>query len=304
MRRMSSVLRSILVLIFLMPLLARAEDYPGSADHVLVGRFDGSEITFSEEEAFDEYEIWTDKPPAAPKTVEGVTTRISYKMPPNVSLAAVARNFRTGLEAKGFTIDWSCETDECGGGDLIYATELFGVPYMAANPFSYHYMTGHQTVDGREVFATVVISDGDPILTQVTVVESAEMADSMIDAQGIRKGVLEDGRVALYGIQFDTDKADIKPESAPTLVEIAGFMQAAPDLSVVIVGHTDNQGEMDYNLDLSHRRATAVRQALIDDYGIAGDRMVAAGAGFLAPLAVNTTEAGRALNRRVEIIAR
>ncbi|MEM6422402.1 MAG: OmpA family protein, partial [Pseudomonadota bacterium] len=90
----------------------------------------------------------------------------------------------------------------------------------------------------------------------------------------------------------------------PTLAEMAAFLTANPDLSVVIVGHTDNQGSMEYNLGLSARRAEAVRNALISQHGIDAGRMSHAGAGFLAPVAANTTEAGRALNRRVEIIAR
>ena len=105
-----------------------------------------------------------------------------------------------------------------------------------------------------------------------------------------------------YGIYFDTDKADIKPESAPTLAEMAKFLTEASDLAVVVVGHTDNQGAMDYNLDLSHRRAQAVADALVSGYGIAKDRLTAAGAGFLAPVAPNDNESGRAKNRRVEMI--
>lgn len=297
-------LRFCLFLICLFPLSTLAADAAGAVDHPLIGRFDGSEIAHYDAKEFDEYKIWTAKPPAEPKKVEGVTTRIAYRMPKGVSMAGVTRNFRKGLEAKGFKLDWECETNDCGGGDLIFATDLFGIPYMGRNRFDYRYLTASQAVDGSEVYATVVISDGDPIQTQVTVVETAKMEDKMIDAKGIAKGVLEDGRVALYGIQFDYDKAEIKPESTPTLTEIAGFMTDQPALEIVIVGHTDNQGSMDYNLDLSHRRASAVRQALIDQFHIAAGRMTAAGAGFLAPVAPNTTEAGRALNRRVEIIAR
>ena len=231
--------------------------------------------------------------------MEGRATRIAYTLPEDVSLAQVARNFRLGLEAKGFEIVFECETDECGGGDLGYALDLFALPNMSLDIFDFRYIAARQMAEAGEVFATVAFSMGSygRVMAQVTVIEAEPLENQMIDAAAMEKSVLETGRVALYGIYFDTDKADLKPESAPTLAEMAGFLAAEPGLEVVIVGHTDNHS-------LSHRRAQAVRQALVADYGIDPARLTAAGAGFLAPVAANTSEAGRALNRRVEMIAR
>jgi outer membrane protein OmpA-like peptidoglycan-associated protein len=117
------------------------------------------------------------------------------------------------------------------------------------------------------------------------------------------KGLGETGHIALYGIYFDTDKAVIKPESAPTLAEIAKLLTGQPELHVFIVGHTDNQGAYDYNMGLSQRRAAAVAAALAKSYSIAPGRMKTAGVGFLSPVGSNTTEQGRALNRRVELVS-
>ena len=125
----------------------------------------------------------------------------------------------------------------------------------------------------------------------------------MIDAAQMQSEISLTGRVALYGIYFDTDSAAIKPESAGTLAEIARLLGAAPDLDVIIVGHTDNQGGLEYNLDLSQARARSVHDALAAQHGIAADRMQFAGVGYLAPVATNATAEGRALNRRVEIVA-
>ena len=77
------------------------------------------------------------------------------------------------------------------------------------------------------------------------------------------KGLGEAGHIALYGIYFDTDKAVLKPESRPTLEQIAKLLTSQPQLSVFIVGHTDNQGAYDYNLDLSKRRAEAIAAELV-----------------------------------------
>jgi len=125
----------------------------------------------------------------------------------------------------------------------------------------------------------------------------------MVDAAAMAKGLGETGHIALYGIYFDTDKAVIKPESRPTLEQIAKLLAGQPQLNVFIVGHTDSQGTFDYNLDLSRRRAEAIAQELVKSYRIAQPRLRTAGVGLLAPIGSNASEAGRALNRRVELVA-
>ncbi len=175
---------------------------------------------------------------------------------------------------------------------------------MWVDGFDYHYYAGHKTTDGGETYATVLVSkNNDEIYAQLVVAEVGAIENKMIDAAAMAKGLGEAGHIALYGIYFDTDKAVIKPESAPTLAEIAKLLNGQPALQVFIVGHTDNQGAYDYNLDLSRRRAAAVAAALAKSYAIAPGRMKTAGVGFLAPVASNATEAGRALNRRVELVA-
>jgi OOP family OmpA-OmpF porin len=123
-----------------------------------------------------------------------------------------------------------------------------------------------------------------------------------VDATKMAKDIAATGRVALYGLYFDTDKADLKPESAPSLAEIAKLLKAEPNLKVYIVGHTDNVGVFDYNMSLSQRRAKSVVDQLVQSYGISPDRLKPAGAGMIAPVASNDDEAGRAKNRRVEIV--
>lgn len=124
----------------------------------------------------------------------------------------------------------------------------------------------------------------------------------VVKADEMARSIGSSGRVALYGILFDTDKADIKPESAPSLQEIAGLLAADPKLAVLIVGHTDNQGAYDYNLDLSRRRAESVVKALTVNFKADPKRLRAAGVGMLAPTASNDADDGRAKNRRVEVV--
>ena len=125
----------------------------------------------------------------------------------------------------------------------------------------------------------------------------------MVDADAMAKGLRETGRIALYGIYFDTDKAVIRPESRPTLEQIAKLLASQVALNVFIVGHTDSQGPYTYNLDLSRRRAEAIAAELVKTYHIGAPRLQTAGVAHLAPVGSNASEAGRALNRRVELVA-
>jgi outer membrane protein OmpA-like peptidoglycan-associated protein len=109
-----------------------------------------------------------------------------------------------------------------------------------------------------------------------------------------------EGKVDLYGIYFDTDKATLKAESEGTLQQVLAMLHGKPELRIAIAGHTDSQASDAYNLDLSKRRAQAVVKWLTDK-GIAAGRLEAQGFGETQPVADNDSAAGRALNRRVEI---
>jgi outer membrane protein OmpA-like peptidoglycan-associated protein len=112
----------------------------------------------------------------------------------------------------------------------------------------------------------------------------------------------KDGRVATQGIYFASGSDQIRPESTPTLVEIAEMLKDHADLDILIEGHTDNVGTPASNLALSDRRAAAVRQILIDTYKIDGNRLTTIGFGDTVPAKPNTTPEGRQQNRRVELV--
>jgi outer membrane protein OmpA-like peptidoglycan-associated protein len=110
------------------------------------------------------------------------------------------------------------------------------------------------------------------------------------------------GSVAIYGIYFDTGKADLKPESEPALKEIAALLAGNTDLTIFVVGHTDMVGDAAANMKLSQARAEAVVAALVARHAVAPARLTAFGAGPYAPVASNKTDEGRAKNRRVELV--
>jgi outer membrane protein OmpA-like peptidoglycan-associated protein len=111
-----------------------------------------------------------------------------------------------------------------------------------------------------------------------------------------------EGSVATRGILFDVDSDRIRPESTPTLEEIGRMLEDHPELRISIVGHTDSDGDDSHNADLSERRANAVREYMIQTYGIDAGRLESEGKGESEPVADNGTPEGKQQNRRVELI--
>ena len=121
-------------------------------------------------------------------------------------------------------------------------------------------------------------------------------------APQIEQALEKTGRADVYGIYFDFGSAVIKPESEPVLKEIADVMGKNPSWKLSVEGHTDNIGGDAYNLDLSKKRAAAVKEALVTRYHVAADRLTTVGYGASRPKATNDTLEGRARNRRVELV--
>ena len=148
-----------------------------------------------------------------------------------------------------------------------------------------------------------VNASGDAYSYFVWIIEEAEMEqDIVVDAKSMMSDINAQGRVALYGIYFDFDKSEVKPESDPTLKEISKLLSENPTLKLYVVGHTDNVGDYNYNMKLSQSRAEAVVKVLVSKYGVDNKRLTPAGVGPLAPVTTNDTEEGKAKNRRVELI--
>ena len=111
-----------------------------------------------------------------------------------------------------------------------------------------------------------------------------------------------EGRVALDGIYFDTDSDALRAESHAALEEVGAMLREHMDLSLSIEGHTDSQGDDAYNLSLSDRRAAAVRNYIVTEFGIDPSRLQSRGLGETQPVASNDTPEGRQQNRRVELV--
>ncbi len=127
-----------------------------------------------------------------------------------------------------------------------------------------------------------------------------ELAPLKKDSDSLAEQLERDGKVDLYGIYFDTAKATLKPESEATLQQVLGVLTGKPGLKLLVAGHTDSEGSDEYNQQLSQRRAEAV-MAWLTAQGVDAARLASEGLGESRPVADNTSEAGRTLNRRVEI---
>lgn len=310
MRRFSIIVFVFLSAVALSPsgVSAQTRDLAGSHDYPGIGRFKGSVITGYQAKDFDATRLqaaaFKDGKPADPRRLEGRVTRIAYRTGPGPSILEVSRNFEDQLTKAGFETLLACDTDQCGGIPFTEQIDALPAPLMWLDGFNFRYFAGHKKDGNADIYASVVTSkNNEDSYTQLVVAVVGGMENKMIDAAAMAKGLGDKGHIALYGIYFDTDRATIKPESAPTLAEMAKLLNGQPQLAVFIVGHTDNQGSYEHNMTLSRQRAEAVASALVASYKIAKARLRTAGVGYLAPVGSNATDDGRALNRRVELVA-
>ena len=240
---------------------------------------------------------------------------------PEVSTAEVIEGYRTRLATLGYLPVFDCATAACGGFDFRFAVQLLPPPAMLIDTADFAQFSAKRTAKlGAETFVsvlvsrllgavhiqTVVVAPGDPGLTISAAPEPSAEAEQVIlaqDEKSLLDRLTEFGHVPVQGLVFETGGATLSEGSAAALQILARLLSRNPNLAVVIVGHSDNQGSLDANIALSKLRAEAVREALIER-GVAATRLEAHGAGYLAPVAANTTDAGRALNRRVELVLR
>jgi outer membrane protein OmpA-like peptidoglycan-associated protein len=312
---------------------AAQPEVAGARDFPLIKRYEGSRLIGYDTRPFDEFRLllgklrMSDAGSAAygeARQVQGRHTRLLYLAPAQRSALEVFRNYESDLAAKGFGPLFRCSgEDECES----FGTELYRVLYpptatlqnnelsrIAFNvPADPHYLAASVARPEGTVWVSLYVAmehgdafpqTKDRVAILLDVVEEAPMEARMVtvDAAAMAKDIAATGRVALYGLYFETDKAELKPESTPALDEIGKLLRAQPALKVYIVGHTDNVGGFDYNMNLSQRRAKSVVDRLVRGYGIAAGRLRPVGAGLIAPVASNDDEMGRSKNRRVEIV--
>jgi OmpA-OmpF porin, OOP family len=236
----------------------------------------------SSDKDFDAYDFFDGKKMV---TVEGRLWSKEYwlkEKAPSASDVQITRNYANAIKDLGGTvfIDGSCDGDAC------------------KEKSAFRLMTGKITKDSKEVWVEVVPHNDGSDYT-LTVVEKGAMKQD-VTAADMLKALTTEGHVSLY-INFDTGKALMKPESSPIIGQIAAMMKNSPDLELSVEGHTDNIGDPQENQTLSEERAKAVVSAIVQK-GVDASRLTAVGFGQNKPVTDNTSEEGRAKNRRVELV--
>ncbi len=266
-------------------------------------------------------------------TVKGQVTRTMYLSPEGRSSLEVFTNYQEELLKKGFVPAFECAKETCGASfkSLKYKWSNPVTKLISDQADSKRKALSEAMFDAvinpRYVLMTMGEGDGktyaavfaaqnkggsfgdyskairNRVSVLVEIVEPKDMERKMvtISAEAINTSMGTDGKIILYSVLFDFDRATLKAESQPQLDEMARYLGENAGVKVYIVGHTDNVGELDHNLKLSAARATSVAKALATS-GIDAGRMVPKGVGPLAPVASNQLEDGQALNRRVELV--
>ncbi|MER0238079.1 OmpA family protein [Fulvimarina sp. MAC8] len=319
------ITKAVVFLTCLVPAMAVSQesDIEGASDHPDVGRYEGAVIYHYQSREYDEVRLpttsvkWADRENLDLWQAErsGKVTGIGYMGPAGRSLLEVMRNYESKLEADGFEIEFFCRGGgECGGNTALdfYNAGRGNVPIFDVRYTTVHYLLAEK--DGPDGLVSVAITgiereerETGQTVPQfaVRVVEGRPMEADKIEvfeASEIEQALEKDGKLAIYGIYFDTGKADLKPESEEQIAQLGAALTDNPDLDVIIVGHTDSEGSFEYNLTLSQNRAQAVVDAVVSGYQVSAERLTPAGAGMVSPVATNRTETGRARNRRVEVV--
>ena len=310
-------------------------DLKGLSDPDGIKRYAGSVLVYRDDVAFDEVKFPSGKVrdvaenfPALARS--GKRSALQYTLPAALSSLEVVRNYQQQARADGYAPVFECVGDACGAGSgqLKYSLVAAIMPprffdqigdSSAAACGSYGVTAiRYALMENKATGTTLAVAASNPEISSaycgdafknqltvwVTRVEPQAREQQMValSASDMARSIDADGRVALYGIYFDTGKADIKPESKAALDQIGELLKQRPDLKLHVVGHTDNVGGIESNMALSKRRAESVVATLASNHGVNRARLTGNGVASLAPVKTNTSEEGRAKNRRVELV--
>jgi OmpA-OmpF porin, OOP family len=308
--------------------LVHAADVAGSKDPSFLKRYSGSQIVYYQTRSYDRYSRvdadpqnknswkWGQNP------IEGQITRIVYQIPPGHTVLELLRNYESTLTEAGFALGFEIASGSSTGSlpwDFwAQGSSFTGQPFWGSIKDN-AYISANRKKDGQDVTVAVYVFQytapkkidffapgqfaADQIAVTVDVVTAKAVEIKMVEvkAADMADALATKGFINLYGIYFDTDKTEIKPESTAALDEVASLLKIDRSLKLEISGHTDNVGNKDHNAKLSEARAQAVMKALVTKYGIDAKRLTAKGYGDTKPVANNSAEDGRAKNRRVEL---
>lgn len=254
------------------------------------------------------------------RVVEGALDQRAFQLDAGgLTTLAVLAPLRDQVTAAGYEIIFECEARSCGGFDFRFGTDVMPEPDMHVDLSDYRFLSA---VSGDEAVSILVSRSASAGYVQITRVTKAPLAATPTqteidlpnevavpapvttpsDAGDIGRALDQAGVAVLDDLVFASGAATLTEGDYPSLAAVAAWLQANPEGTVALVGHTDASGSLAGNIALSERRAEAVAEVLVETHGADRARVIAKGVGFLAPRATNQTEDGRQKNRRVEVI--
>jgi len=254
------------------------------------------------------------------KLIEGKVDRSSWRMgSTGVTTLQVLAPLRDQLIKAGYDVVLDCDQNTCGGFDFRFGTEVLPAPQMYVNIRAFRFLTAVKpnAASPSDVVSLLVSTSVTSAFVQIIQAGSKSGQKISVTANGsvptstlialptgvdLKSDLLRDGSVVLNDLAFASGTSDLGKGPFPVLDELAAFYKSRDDIRIVLVGHTDSDGPLEFNIELSKRRAASVRKRLLDEYGLDADRISAEGNGFLGPIRSNLDAEGRKMNRRVEAI--
>lgn len=253
------------------------------------------------------------------RQIEGALDQRAFRLDAKgATTLALFGPLRDQVAAAGYDVIFECETRSCGGFDFRFNTDVMPEPDMHVDLGDFRFLSA---LRGTEAVSILVSRSSGAAYVQITRVSEAAapaLQDETpidLDDPSVPRGVEETAQISAIGttleargaavledLVFASGSATLAEGDYPSLAAVAAWLDANPDGTIALVGHTDASGSLAANVALSERRAEAVAEVLVQSYNADPARIASDGVGFLAPRATNQSEEGRQKNRRVEVV--
>lgn len=248
----------------------------------------------------------------ATRSLEGQVDRQAWRTEESdLTTLQLLAPLRAQLQKAGYDILFQCKDIACGGFDFRFAIDVIPAPDMYVDVRNYRFLAATRGADDAvSLLVSRSRTSGFVQVIRVAPQESGAKATASVVAPVSGPGQADDfikrltgsGHVVLRDLDFETGADTLGAGPHGSLEALAGFLKDNAEYRIAVVGHTDTVGTLAQNIELSRRRAAAVRARMIERHGIAANRIDTEGMGYLAPIASNLTEDGREANRRVEAV--
>ena len=289
--------------------LEKEKEAKAEAEKDIAPIYPGSSCYYDDKIGYEEFFVGvgeTSDGKAKIKKVEGYVRHRFCYAPSGRSQLEIVKNYEEAILAKGGMI-----FPESNKKESVNAFIKKGHPSHYGDKYEYvqlpsyagKYFSGMISTDTVDYYICVVTATVDSkVVYSLVTIETKPMDKGMISLENLDNGLSTKGHIAVYDIYFETGKSEIKGESYDALKTIAEYLKAHTDKKYLVVGHTDNVGVFNANITLSNERANAVVNSLIVNHSVNKEQLKSYGVGPSAPVSSNSTDEGKAKNRRVEIV--